>query len=104
MAQFDPTQRRETWVFQKTGTDPVFGKTIYRRMGFNLVSYDGSPELSIEPINNEQVAPSFNNGSGTVIVPNVDGPGQVVDFQFFEGRPYEVHSFGDNTGDLRTGS
>ena len=50
MAQFDPALRRETWCFQRLGTDPG-GRPILRRMGFNLVSYDNSPDQVIEPVN-----------------------------------------------------
>jgi hypothetical protein len=66
-------------------------------MGFNFVEYDGSPDRFIEP-----VAPGYNadltNPNVTTVNHSIMEVGAVAGFEFYEGRPYEVHSFGDPAG------
>lgn len=114
MAQFDPTQRRETWLFQELGPDGVTGKPVYRALKYVLVSYDGSPDLVIEPIPPDEVLRS-NDALGTtagngfkLIDPRVDGLGRMAGIQLFTSRPFEVHAFDDvdavnNLGQLPPG-
>jgi len=93
MANFDPAMRRETWLFQELGKD-VGNKPIYRRMGFNLVSYDGSPDMVIEPVS-AAYGVDLTNPSVATIDNVTQDAGAVVGFQTFQARPYEVHAFGD---------
>jgi hypothetical protein len=88
---FDPSTRRETWLFQKMGIDQVTGKPMYRRLGYNYVSYDGSPDKYLEPVVSElENYPGMN--------PNVSGePGIVVGFEFFDSRPFEGIGLNDVT-------
>lgn len=97
MAQFDPYLRRETWVFQQIGTDPR-GTPLYRRMGFNLVSYDGSPDKWIEPISIG--ADGVNTVSPNVTTIDIAGreAGVIAGFEYYGARPFEAQSFGDPVG------
>lgn len=86
---FDPSTRRETWLFQLMFIDPG-GKKVWRRLAYNLVSYDGNPERYIEP-----VSAAFDDQ--IEFDPNKAGdPGAVVGFEFFESRPFEFMSVNDN--------
>lgn len=91
MANFDPALRRETWVFQKLFDEK--GRPVYRRMRFNFVEYDGSPDRYIEPVS---MSDFYDILSADVL--QDDDRGRVVGFEFYTGRPFEVHSFDDNVG------
>lgn len=64
-------------------------------MGFIIVKYDGSPEGFIEPIS--AGAGAFNPlaANVTTLDSSMQESGTIDGFQFFEARPYDVHSFGD---------
>lgn len=94
MASFDPTLRREVWMFQKLGVDTK-DRPIYRRMGFNLVEYDGNPEMYIEPVNAGGYGVDLTNPNVATTNNVTQEAGAIVDMRFFDARPYEVHSFGD---------
>lgn len=90
---FDPLQKRETWIFQEIGRTAM-GKPFYRRMGFNLVNYDGSPDQFIEP-----VSAGYHVVLTAANVLTVDNTmldsGAVNGMMYVTARPFEVHSFGD---------
>ena len=92
MLEFDPTQRLEYWCFQEIGRS-ADNKPIYRRMGFNLVGYDGDPDLVMEPVNQEALV-DLTNPNVATIDPSADG-GRIGGFRFFDSRPYEAQSFND---------
>lgn len=95
MAQYDPALRVETWVFFEIGK--IGRKPVYKRAGFNYVSYDGDPERMIEPVNKDgQVLSSAPSGtySHQMLRPTQHF-GQVGNFEILRGRPSEVHNFSD---------
>jgi hypothetical protein len=100
MANFDPAQRRETWIFVEIGQQPK-GKKIYRCLNYVLVSYDSDPVQYLEPSPvDESVAVVVPDGSvsgkhGQVINPNTDGLGRIGDFLFVTRRPFEVFAYND---------
>ena len=66
----------------------VRGKPCYKRLGFNLVEYDNSPDLFIEPRYLEGLA------QDRITVPTVDGNGLVNKFEFVTGEPFSgIHQF-----------
>jgi len=94
MAQFDPAQRVETWVMQEVQRD-ASGRRTYRRLGFNLVEYDGSPDMYIEPR-----PPSDRYDLGLTAIGAVDLLDPITDgrrmkgFEYVEGQRYNgVHRF-----------
>jgi hypothetical protein len=97
MAQFDPRLRRETWLFQRVGTDPG-DKPIYRRLGFNMVSYDNSPDRFIEPVSIGADGVNAISPSVTTIDTIAQEAGAIAGIEYFDARPFEVHSFGDPIG------
>ncbi|HYE89034.1 MAG TPA: hypothetical protein VEA16_21940 [Vicinamibacterales bacterium] len=92
MAQFDPSLRRETWLFQELFAEN--GRKVYRRLGFNLVQYDGDPEKYIEPRPPSDVLELIDEPD--IIDARTQGVGVVADFEFYTARPYPVHNFGDS--------
>jgi len=92
MAQFDKSLRRETHVFQEIAREN--GRSLWRRMQFNLVQYDGEPDLYIEPRIPSDFLDVVSVEPDTLT--KSDGVGVIADMQFFQARPYEVHSFNDN--------
>jgi len=95
MAQFDPAQRRETWVFREMFTE--HGRKVWKRAGFNFVEYDGSPERYIEPVNDFMFSVPVGEGGAdaSLIDPHVDGTGSVVGFEFINEQDWNgVQHFG----------
>jgi len=64
-------------------------------MRFNLVQYDGSPDRYIEPVSPSDFFDPI--AVQPTILTDADR-GRVVDFEFFDARPYEVHAFDDPVG------
>ncbi len=93
MAQFDPREREETRVFIQIGNG-AGQKPVYREARYLLVSYDGDPELVVEPANAERFV-DFMTNACTVMKPGTH-VGRVAGIQFVQGRQFEVHSFDDN--------
>lgn len=92
MANYDPTQKRETWLLQQVATDPG-NKPVYRRARMNLVSYDGNPERLIEPVN---MSDHYNPIDKQVYSALADGAGLMASIEYVSAsRMYEVHSFDD---------
>ena len=92
MAGFDKTQRRETHIFQELFQEK--GKPLFRRMQFNLVEYDGDPNQYIEPRPASDILDAVAV-EPRVLKPVTDGVGVIADFQFYQKRPFDVHSFND---------
>lgn len=91
MANFDPMLRKETWCFQRMGKQG--GHSVYRRLAFNLVSYDDDPVQWIEPVNSDNFVDVLG-GTGQVFDPTTDF-GRVVRFEYFDGSmPFQGVSFG----------
>jgi hypothetical protein len=96
----DPTTKLEYWLFQRIGTAPAgpggsSGQPTYRRLPYNLVSFDGDPTQYIEP---DAASGDFFRtleGTGQPIDPRTDGVGMVAGFLFFDKRPFEVFSYND---------
>lgn len=101
MAQFDPLQRRETWLFQEMCRDVNTSEPVYRALQYVLVSYDGDPQQYIEPVPIDEViksnlVDSTNSGNGYKPVdPRNEGIGRVVAFKMFGARPFEAFSLND---------
>lgn len=98
--QCDPTTKVEIWLFQKIGSFPPGRagannvKPLYRRLPYNLVSYDGDPTQYIEPATHGD----FNkvlDGSGDPLDPRTAGACLVGGFQFYDARPFEVFALND---------
>lgn len=91
MAQFDQALREEVWLFEVCCNRA--GRDMYRRLKCNLVSFDGDPEMYLQPINSQQ----WDGDAGQFSHPdNTKGSQEVVrkfEFvskgQFFNG----VHDF-----------
>ena len=100
MAQFDPTLRRETWLFQEIGQQPR-GQKVFRCLPYVLVSYDNDPVQYIEPAPaDEMVNVTANDGTttgnfGKPLNPSVDGMGRIGGFQYVTRRPFEVFAYND---------
>jgi hypothetical protein len=91
MAQYDSKSRRETWFLQDTGLKDSRGNPVYQRMRFNLVEYDGSPDLVLEPINHE---PVLNEPNGVLSDPINDDAGLVNRIELVTGQPFSgIHQF-----------
>ncbi len=72
------------------------GGKVYRRLPFNSVSYDGSPDGVIEPINHEQSFSGDGDGQGYLLNNAATlGSGLVNKFEFVTGNPFpaEIMSF-----------
>jgi hypothetical protein len=99
--QCDPLTKRETWLFQEIGRangGPAGsgGAPLYRRLQYNLVSFDGDPTQYLEPAASAgDFTRSLVDGSATPIDPRVDGCGLIVGFQFCTARPFEVFALND---------
>ena len=113
MANFDPALKREIWCFQRLGRQS--GHAVYRRLGYNLVSYDDDPNFYVEPVN-ETVSCDLLAGESANNCKQIDVMadfGRVTRFEYFDGRPYEgialnadvnvdamLQSFGTNPNDF----
>ncbi len=86
MADFDPKLKRETWLFQQTNLKDGYGRPCMKRLGFNLVEYDGIPELHVEPVNCEQLVTSSEDPE--IVDPYIDGTGVVARIEVVEGEPF----------------
>lgn len=87
MAQFDPTQKFETWLMMKAAKTDRLGKECLRRLKFNLVEYDGSPELAFEPVNH---LPYLHDDTGlSVVNPISTGSGICNKLEILEGQPWQ---------------
>jgi hypothetical protein len=101
MAQFDPTQRRETWLFQEMCRDVNTGEPVYRALQYVLVTYDGDPQQYLEPIPVDEVLKSnvadmTLSGNGYKPVdPRSEGLGRCTGFKFFTSRPFEPFALND---------
>ena len=85
--KFDPATREETWMFQEVNRGNG-QKPTWRRLKFNLVSYDGIPEKYIEPVS-EGVHVAKTSGSSDVrLLKPLTDHGRVADFEFVEGTAY----------------
>lgn len=93
--QCDPTTKLETWIFQKIGTagggqaGAGGSKPVYRRLPYNLVSFDGDPTQYLEPAALSDFARVLD-GTGIPIDPRVDGATNIVGILYCDARPFEV--------------
>lgn len=90
MANFDPAQRVETWLFQQIGVD-LQGKPVFKRLPYNLVSYDGSPDRVLEPTNAEERVDVITGC--TVLVPRTH-VGQVGGMEYLK-RHFDAFALDD---------
>jgi hypothetical protein len=106
VTQMDPTTKVEIWLFQKIGYGPKLpgtrgnhGVPIYKRLPYNLVSYDGDPAQYIEPVCVSEFVKVFDGPNGATagdpIQPINDGYGRCGGVQFYDKRPFEVFSYND---------
>ena len=93
MAQFDPKLRIETWVMQEVAKDAKQRPT-FRRLGFNLVEYDGNPDRYIEPRPlADRYDPSLSTRDAKLLDPVNDGR-RMVGIEIQTGQRHnEVHQF-----------
>ncbi len=82
MAAFDPTQRRETWVFQRTGIKGRDGKPCLKRAEFIWVEYDDEPERLLEPRSHVEKFHDVDT-FGNPVVPETDGT-VIAGFEFID--------------------
>src|SRR3990167_9086227 len=93
MAQFDPKLRLETWVLSEVSRDARQRKT-YRRLGFNLVEYDGNPDRYLEPRPASDRYDQWTDYKNMDLLDPTNDGRRVVDFEFSEGTNYQgVHRF-----------
>jgi len=92
--QMDPTTKLEVWLFQRIASTQ-HGRPIYRRLPYNLVSFDGDQAQYIEPIPAAGSHQRVLDGTCDPINPFTEGTGRVVGFQFFEARPFEMFSINE---------
>ncbi len=92
MADFDPAQRQETWLFMKGG--PARNPS-YHRLRYNIVHYDGSPDGLIEPAALSDFYTDIHVDPAPVAVPSsVSGLGRFDRMEIFEFPPFDgVHGF-----------
>ena len=95
---YDPSTRRETWAFQRTGTKDHAQNPCLIRLPFNFVEYENSPDREIEPVSHIE---RFHNiegadtGSYQPSDPFSDGVGLVARFEIFDAQPFsDVMLFG----------
>ena len=89
--------KETTAVFFESGRSTK-EKPVYRRAGFNLVSYDGDPDRYIEPRN---AAVQLDTLGTTYVVFSTPATAErIVDFQFYTGHPYETQCFSPEYRDL----
>jgi len=113
MANFDPALKREIWCFQRIGRQG--GHSVYRRLGYNLVSWDDDPNYYIEPVNetNSVDLLAVSSTDNCKQIDPMSDFGRVVRFEYFDGRPYEgiavnadvnvdalINSFGSSPNDF----
>lgn len=91
--QCDPLTKRETWLFQQVGM--AGNVPLYRRLKYNLVSFDGDPTQYVEPDAATGDFIRVLDGTGSPLDPRVDGIGLVAGFQFCSARPFEMFSLDD---------
>jgi len=98
--QCDPATKLETWIFQKIGNagggqaGAGGSRPVYRRLPYNLVSFDGDATQYIEPAALSDFARVLD-GSGQPIDPRADGTTNIVGILYVEGRPFEVFAMND---------
>jgi hypothetical protein len=83
-------QKEVTAVFFEIGKGAK-ETPIYQRAGFNFVSYDGDPDRYIEPVNANVQMNTL--GTDHVLYTAPETRERLVGFEFFRGRPFEVHAF-----------
>jgi hypothetical protein len=89
MADFDPLQRVETWLFQQTNGGK--GKPVYRRLPYNLVSYDGLPARVLEPRN----ATEYADLVGNCTVFDNQTQVRIGGIEYVTTRPYPMFAIDD---------
>lgn len=97
-AKFDPSTRRETWVFQRTNLKDRTGKQCLKRLSFNFVEYNSSPDRLLEPLAHMEYVRSIDESNSTnqlvATSPESDGAGLVADFEIYDDNPFQgVHEF-----------
>jgi hypothetical protein len=91
MSQFDPTQRRETWVLQSTGNIGRDNKPTYKRAKFMWVEYDGDPGRYMEPCSH--IRDFHDVQFGNPVIPEQDGT-LIHGFEIIDSVTInEVHRF-----------
>jgi hypothetical protein len=98
--QCDPTTKVEIWLFQRIGVYPpgpagTNGKPVWRALPYNLVRFDGDPTEYIEPANCDGEFARCLDGTGRPIDPRADGCGNIIEFRFYDARPFEVFALND---------
>jgi hypothetical protein len=93
--QFDPKTREVTMVFQDVGKDAL-NNPVWRRAGFNLVTYDGDPNRWIEPVN----ACQDEDVMTTPVAGTKRWPERISGIEHIRGSMFEVHNFAPDKIDL----
>lgn len=91
MAQFENATREVTLVFQNIGKSLIGENPIWRRAGFNLVSYDGNPDKWIEPVNVCLTVDAL--GTTQTILSTPATVERIAGIEYVQGRMFEVHNF-----------
>jgi hypothetical protein len=68
-------------------------KPIYRRAGYNLVTYDGDPQQVIEPRNVCSLADATTDG-GNASSPTTSD--RIVGIEYIKARRFEAQAYYDN--------
>lgn len=95
----DPTTKIETWIFQRIGTAPLgqggSGQPVYRRLPYNLVSFDGDPTQYVEPDSASGDFWRTIDGTCIPIDPRAEGCGMVASVLYVDARPFEMFAYND---------
>ena len=62
---------------------------IYKRLGYNLVSYDSDPLQWVEPVNESFSTDMLDTASQGTVVDAMTHYGRVNRFEYYDGRPFE---------------
>jgi hypothetical protein len=57
--------KAEQWLFEETGIKTPHGKSSYRRLGFNFVSYDGTSSEYLEPVSDTRMTSDRETTQGS---------------------------------------
>lgn len=94
---FESTTRRETRLMKELFRDR--GRPVFQMLSYCLVEYEGDPDRYIEPL--PDGGGRHISTTDQMLNPLTLGLGQIVGFEYFTARPFEVHAFDDaNAVDL----
>lgn len=88
---FSAADRDITLVFKETGRNSFHERPVYRRAGYNLVSYDGSPDRFVEPVNACLSVDSI--GMSFTLMQTPEQAERIIGIEYIRGRMSDVVAF-----------